>query len=123
MYNRYIPEGTAYRRVVVDDGPGTGPSRPRSAPPGGQGTDRPRREPPGPGGGGQDPLSGLLGGAGRGLGSLLDALRLGDLDTGDLLLMLIVLLVLLEGDDLELVITLGLLLLMGLGDEGEGQPT
>ena len=37
--------------------------------------------------------------------------------------MLIVLLVLLEGDDLELVITLGLLLLMGLGDEGEGQPT
>ena len=39
------------------------------------------------------------------------------LDSGDLLLLLIVLLLLWEGDDLELVIALGLVLILGLGDE------
>ena len=37
---------------------------------------------------------------------------IGTLDTGDILLSLIVLLLLLEGDNLELVITLGLMLLL-----------
>ena len=36
------------------------------------------------------------------------------LDTGDVLLLLILLFLFLEGDDMELVITLGLLLLLGL---------
>ena len=40
----------------------------------------------------------------------------GNLDTGDLLLVLIILLLFLEGDNLELVITLGLMLLLGLSD-------
>lgn len=37
-------------------------------------------------------------------------------DTGDILLILIALLLFLDGDNLELVITLGLMLLLGLGD-------
>ena len=38
-------------------------------------------------------------------------------DTGDILLVLILLFLFLEGDNLELVITLGLMLLLGLGEE------
>ena len=50
----------------------------------------------------------------------LTALKLEDIDPGDILLLLIILFLLVEGDDLELVIALGLVLLMGLGDrEGE----
>ena len=52
-----------------------------------------------------------------GLGGLLRTLKLEDLDSGDLLLLLIVLLLLWEGDDLELVIALGLVLILGLGDK------
>lgn len=39
-----------------------------------------------------------------------------NIDLGDILLMLIILLLLLEGDDLEMVITLGLMFLLGLND-------
>ena len=45
---------------------------------------------------------------------LLKGLKLEGLDTGDVLLLLILLFLFLEGDDMELVITLGLLLLLGL---------
>ena len=51
------------------------------------------------------------------LARLLGALKLEKLDSGDILLLLIVLLLLLEGDDLELVIALGLVLILGLDDE------
>ena len=55
-----------------------------------------------------------------GLSGLLKALKLEDIDPGDILLLLIILFLLVEGDDLELVIALGLVLLMGLGDrDGE----
>ena len=54
-----------------------------------------------------------------GLTQLLDGLgkhfSLENIDTGDLLLVLLLLFLLLEGDNLELVITLGLRLLLGLG--------
>lgn len=53
---------------------------------------------------------------GKSVTSALKSLKLGDWDSGDLLLLLIVLLLLSEGDDLELVIALGLALMMGLGD-------
>ena len=56
------------------------------------------------------------------MGSLLSALGLEHLDTGDILLILIILLLLVEGDDLELVITLGLMLLLGLGDKTKKDP-
>jgi hypothetical protein len=40
-------------------------------------------------------------------------MKLDNIDSGDLLLLLIILFLLVEGDDLELVIALGLVLLMG----------
>lgn len=62
----------------------------------------------------KDPLSGPA----SGLSGLLAGLRKQDLfsrfDTGDILLVLIILFLFLEGDNLELVITLGLMLLFGL---------
>ena len=87
MYNRYIPNGAAYTRV----------SEPEAPPP------------PPPGGG--------RGAAGPGLlDRLLKAVRLEDMDTGDLLLLLILLLLFLDGDDWELPIALGLILLLSLGE-------
>lgn len=69
-------------------------------------------------------IASLLGsgaGKGGGLTGLLRSLKLDRLDSGDILLLLIVLLLLWEGDDLELVIALGLALIMGLGDEEEAE--
>lgn len=57
-----------------------------------------------------------------GLDQLLALLHLEDLDSGDILLILIILLLLVEGDNLELVITLGLMLLLSLGDERKKSP-
>ena len=48
-----------------------------------------------------------------GIAGILKEFGLGELDSGDLLLMLILLLVFLEGDSTELVITLALMLLLG----------
>lgn len=100
MYNRYIPNGTAYTRVLEEDEPprpppaGTGAGR-RCAVRAGA---RPNRSPA----------------KKTGLAGLLKGLKLEELDTGDILLLLILLFLFLEGDDLELIITLGLLLLLGL---------
>lgn len=87
MYNRYIPNGAAYTRVSEPDGP----------------------PPPPPGGGTGARNPGLL-------DRLLKAVRLEDMDTGDLLLLLILLLLFLDGDDWELPIALGLVLLLSMGD-------
>ena len=63
-------------------------------------------------------LGGILSGTKSiGIGSVLSVLGLEDMDTGDILLFLIILFLLSEGDELDLVITLGLMLLMGLGEE------
>ena len=87
MYNRYIPNGTAYTRI----------SEPEPAPP-------PRRKAK------AEKKEGLLSG-------LLKSLKLEELDSGDVLLLLILLLLLLDGDDMELVIALGLILLLGFGGD------
>ena len=64
----------------------------------------------------------LVGEITGGLGQLLEVVRkhfsLENFDTGDILLVLIILFLYLEGDNLELVIILGLMLLLGLGDDG-----
>ena len=89
MYNRYIPNGATYTRIPEDDAPSdrpAPPSEPEEA---------------------SEKKSG-------GLTKLLKGLKLDGLDTGDVLLLLILLFLFLEGDDMELVITLGLLLLLGL---------
>ena len=93
MYNRYIPNGTAYTRI-------TEPDTPLSAPPRRKESKSEKKEAPG---------NGLLSG-------LLKSLKLEELDSGDVLLLLILLLLFLDGEDnMELLITLGLILLLGLG--------
>lgn len=49
----------------------------------------------------------------------MKTLHLDKIDSGDILLLLIMLYLLVEGDDLELVIALGLVILMGLGEDRE----
>ena len=113
MYNRYIPNGAVYTRIPVEEEKTTSRVRPsEGSPP----TDGPERAP----GGLPFSIASLLGsgaGKGGGLTGLLRSLKLDRLDSGDILLLLIVLLLLWEGDDLELVIALGLALIMGLGYE------
>lgn len=98
MYNRYIPRAGGYERISMEDTP------PRQA----EEDFRQDRRPP-PAGGPEG------GGHGSWLTGLLKGLGLEDLDRGDILLLLILLLLLTDGDDLEPVITLGLLLLFSLG--------
>ena len=64
-----------------------------------------------------DLLGEMTGGISRLLGGVFKQFSLEDLDTGDILLVLIILFLFLEGDNLELVITLGLMLLFGLKDD------
>lgn len=109
MYNRYIPEDTAYapvqRELPRPHGPDPGPRRPQAL-----------RLPDFLAG--KEGLSRLFKGSeGGGLSGLLKALHLDNVDAGDILLLLIMLYLLVEGDDLELVIALGLVLFMGLGEE------
>ena len=108
MYNRYIHQVGTYTRVRVEDAP---PSPVQAPPP--PPADAPQK------GRSLPELSSLLFGRGEqggGISGLLKALKLDDLDSGDILLLLIVLFLLVEGDDLELVIALGLVLIMGLND-------
>ena len=99
MYNRYIPNGTAYTRVLEEDEPPR-PLRPEPEPA--------AAAPSAPEPAQPEPAKKT------GLAGLLKGLKLEELDTGDILLLLILLFLFLEGDDLELIITLGLLLLLGL---------
>ena len=101
VYNRYIPNGASYTRIAEED---DFPSAPRDAP-------AAASEAPGA------PLAEAPGGEPEkkgGLAGLLKSLKLDELDTGDILLLLIMLFLFLEGDDMELVITLGLILLLSL---------
>ena len=100
LYNRYIPSGTEYRPVA----PAPPPRRDAQRPP-------PPSSPKGavP----SESTSGRLGG-------LLKNIHLEEMDSGDILLILILLFLFLERDDnLELVITLGLLLVFGLFGKNE----
>ena len=81
----------------------------------------PNRSRTGPG-----PLGGLFRLFGQeqkdaGMTGILKTLGLEQVDTGDILLLLILLLLVTEGDDMEMVVTLALMLLMGLGDKGTDQ--
>jgi hypothetical protein len=99
VYNRYLPDA-AYEPI-----PPEGPPQPHQE----------EHRPPPPKG----PQAGL-GGA---LGGLLKGLHLEKLDRGDLLLALILLLILGDSDDdLERVLTLGLILFRLFGKEDEPEP-
>lgn len=134
MYNRYIPADASYTQVRE-------PTPPEEKRPRAEGKPAPERRPSPPqrnsrgkGGtapgfrptafpGGMDGLSSLFSGKDRGgLSSLLKSLHMENIDPGDILLLLIVLYLLVEGDDLELVIALGLVLIMGLGEEKKETP-
>ena len=130
MYNRYIPENTDYSRVVEEskEQNATGEEAGKQIPPASQfrpdATTRNRGQMgfrlPGPFGNGEG-LSAIFSSKELGsLSGLLKRLHLEDIDTGDILLLLIILYLLVEGDDLELVIALGLVLIMGLGGGGGG---
>lgn len=94
MYNRYIPNGASYTRITERDPadivPPVGPEAAAEAQ-----AEAPAEEK-------------------KGLSSILKSLKLDNLDTGDVLTLLILLFLFLEGDDIELMITLGLMLLLGL---------
>lgn len=139
MYNRYIPNGATYTRVVEQDfepdRPTPPPSHQRahqedsgrqnaSCHQGGkqQGTYQPHTHQAKP----SDPISSLFSGftggkKNAGLTGILEKFKLDDIDTGDILLILILLFLFRDGDDIELVITLGLLLLLGLSDKEKGE--
>ena len=119
MYNRYLDDSEF---ILLDPEPQTNapgrqthsqnrPVQPRP------GQNRPALRP----GGSSPTKNDLVGEITGGLGQLLDGVRkhfsLENFDTGDILLVLIILFLYLEGDNLELVITLGLMLLLGLGDD------
>lgn len=108
MYNRYIPREADYAPIPPPRSQTPGPPPPRT----------------------KGGLSGLLGGllrqepgetgdkVNQALSSLLNSVGLKELDTGDILLALIVLFLILEdGDDLELLIALGLMILLNLGEQ------
>ena len=108
VYNRYIPRDVSYTPVEKESRPG--PRRSAFRLPDFLG--------------GKEGLSGLLGEReGSGLSGLLKSLHLDRIDSGDVLLLLIMLYLLVEGDELGLVIALGLVLLMGLGDDEERDAT
>lgn len=111
MYNRYIPQDLDYHSQ-----------------------EPPPHTPTGSAGGEKSPFSlkgllsageklpwrGLLQGEGDPLEGLLHSLKLEGVDSGDILLVLLILFLLIEGDDQwELIITLGLLLIMGLTEDRE----
>lgn len=105
LYNRYIPNDAQYEQVR-EPAHAAGPFKQR----------RDAQRPPPPPTKGANPLDGIIGG----LGGLLKNFHLEKLDSGDILLVLILLFLFLERDDnLELVITLGLLLVFGLFGNNE----
>ena len=130
MYNRYIPGANGHTRIAVEeDAPrhqrtgehATRQKQTQSRQKNGEYSQQGSRTP-------QDifrNLTGTLnffGGEDKnaGMAGILKSLHLEDLDSGDILLLLIVLLLFLEGDNMDLVITLGLMLLLGMGEGKKG---
>lgn len=108
MYNRYIRNDRGvYERIPVPDpppSPGGGPPPPPPPPPGGPSYGQP---PPGDGSCRQPPPKG-----GGFLQGLLSRFHLDSIDAGDLILLLIIYLLFRDGEDEELLIALGLLLIL-----------
>lgn len=104
MYNRYIPNGATYQRIPEEEAPPFLP--PEQEPP--TAVEPSKAEPAG-----QAPTA-VEKPAGHTLTKLLKGLDLKGIDTGDVLLLLILLFLFLDGNDTELLITLGLAVLLGL---------
>lgn len=131
MYNHYLDDGSFVLLDPEPQGPSgqphpIHPGQPHHSPSPGQGPyrpsgPRPQHRPPEPIRSKNDLLKDVTGGLGQLLDGVMKHFSLKNFDTGDILLVLIILFLYLEdGDNLELVITLGLLLLLGLdGDKGK----
>lgn len=106
MYNRYLDQNAAFESPSFHFSPSEASQAPNEPP-----------APPSTQHKNSGPLNEITSGLSSFLGGLLQHFSLEKLDTGDILLVLIILFLFLEGDNLELVITLGLMLLLGLGDD------
>lgn len=104
MYNRYMRNDTgAYIRMPQDDAPPSGPK-----PPSGPGASPKAKPSPGP-----PPIPAPPHRPERDiLNRFLERLHLGDLDSGDLLMLLLLFMLFRENADEELLIALGLLLIL-----------
>lgn len=104
MYNRYMRNDTgAYIRMPQDDAPPPGPN-----PPSGPGASPKAKPSPGP-----PPIPAPPHRPERDiLNRFLERLHLGDLDSGDLLVLLLLFMLFRENADEELLIALGLLLIL-----------
>ena len=98
LYNHYIPEDIVFNKIPHNDPGGSGSDRRQSSFFQFFGQDKEKN---------------------AGLSGILKKLNLGDIDTGDILLFLILILLVLEGDNWELVIILGLVLFLSLRSEGD----
>ena len=111
MYNRYIRnDNGAYTRIPQEENKQAAPPPPQEPKQQAQREQPPHREPPPPppsppGGRTIDGLTGFL-------RHLLDQLHLDRVDTGDLLLLVILFFLFKEDADEELLVALGLLLIM-----------
>lgn len=130
MYNRYIPNGLAYTRVLEEDAPPFSHPRHQNRPQDNAPRQEPHPEEPHPEEHDQEPhrrhspdpppWDGAPGDKKPSfLSGFLKLFKLDALDTGDILLLLILLFLVLDGDgdNLELIITLGLVILFSLGDK------
>ena len=119
MYNRYLDDNDF---VLLEEPQANAPGRQAhgQSHPGrpNPGQNRPASRPAGPSPSKNDLVGEVTGGLSQLLSGVLKHFSLENFDTGDILLVLIILFLYLEGDNLELVITLGLMLLLGLGDDG-----
>ncbi len=104
MYNRYMRNDTGtYTRMPQDDAPPPGPK-----PPSGPGASPKAKPSPGP-----PPIPAPSHRPERDiLNRFLERLHLGDLDSGDLLVLLLLFMLFRENADEELLIALGLLLIL-----------
>lgn len=104
MYNRYMRNDTgAYTRMPQDDAPPPGPK-----PPSGPGASPKAKPSPGP-----PPIPAPPHRPERDiLNRFLERLHLGDLDSGDLLVLLLLFMLFRENADEELLIALGFLLIL-----------
>lgn len=109
MYNRYVRnDDGVYKRIR---------SEPPHAPPQPPTREQPEHEIPpsqcrsAPSGHASSPLGGIFGKDGL-LSGILGKLKLDEIDTGDLLLLVILFLLFRDGEDDELLIALGLLLIL-----------
>ena len=104
IFSNFMPPHTAFQPVPYEEDQTEEKSSTPSA--------SPNQKPPA-----SDLLGALTGGIFDTLGSIFKDFSLKNLDSGDLLLLLIILFLFLEGDNIDLVIALGLMFLLGFGSE------